>query len=121
KNDETIMLIHSQKTYTKINGKQIRAQAEAMKHLLEGNHDHSSNNDTLQTTGKKEIISGYETEEYILCRNGLQLNFAIAKNFPNYQKLITTLHNIQNGPGMEIFRSMSLPPDKYPGMPIRTE
>jgi hypothetical protein len=44
----------------------------------------------------------------------------VAKNFPNYREIVKALFNVQSGPGMEAFRGLSIPPEKYPGMPIRT-
>jgi hypothetical protein len=44
----------------------------------------------------------------------------VARDFPNYREIVKALFNIQSGPGMEVFRGLSIPPEKYPGMPIRT-
>jgi uncharacterized protein DUF4412 len=115
----TTVLLHPQKAYMRISGEQLRAQAEAMKNLLSGKEGDSAQAE-FKPTGKKETINGYETEEYTASVGGIQTTVAVAKNFPNYQEVVKALFNVQSGPGMEIFRNMSIPPEKYPGMPIRT-
>jgi hypothetical protein len=115
----TTVLLHPQKAYMRISGEQLRAQAEAMKNLLSGKEGDTAQAE-FKPTGKKETINGYETEEYTASVGGIQTTVAVAKNFPNYQEVVKALFNVQSGPGMEIFRNMSIPPEKYPGMPIRT-
>jgi Domain of unknown function (DUF4412) len=116
---ETTVLLHPQKAYMKISGEQLRAQAEAMRNLLAGKEGDSAQAE-FKPTGKTETINGYETEEYTASVSGIQTTISVAKNFPNYHEVVKTLFNVQSGPGMEVFRSMSIPPEKYPGMPIRT-
>jgi uncharacterized protein DUF4412 len=117
---ETTMLIHPDKVYMKVSPEQIKAQAEAMKNLL-GSQTKDNGAVEFTPTGRKETLNGYETEEYKTTLNNIEITFMIAKTFPNYQKLVTTLYNVQSSPAMMAFRSMSIPPEKYPGMPIRSE
>lgn len=117
---ETTMLIHPDKVYMKVSPEQVKAQAEAMKNLL-GSQTKDNRELELRPTGKKETLNGYETEEYKTTLNDIEITFMIAKAFPNYQKLVTALDNVQSSPAMMAFRSMSIPPEKYPGMPIRSE
>jgi Domain of unknown function (DUF4412) len=116
---ETTLLLHSQKAFLKINPEQLKAQAEALKDLLGAKTENPANIE-LKPTGKQETINGFATEEYTTNFNGVQLSIFIAKGFPNYQKLVEALYRVQSGPAMDILRSMSIPPDKYPGLPIRT-
>jgi uncharacterized protein DUF4412 len=115
----TTVLLHPQKAYMKINGEQLRAQAEAMKNLLTDKEGDAAQAE-FKPTGKMETINGYETEEYTASVGGIQTTVAVAKNFPNYHEVVKALFNVQSGPGMEVFRNMSIPPEEYPGMPIRT-
>ena len=116
---ETTLLLHSQKAFLKITPEQLKAQAEALKDLL-GTKAGNSRNIELKPTGKKETINGFDTEEYTTERNGIQMSIFVAEQFPNYRKLVEALYQVQSGPAMDILRSMSIPPDKYPGLPIRT-
>jgi len=115
----TTVLLHPQKAYLKITGDQLRAQAEAMKNLL-GSKKGDAAQAEFKPTGKTETINGYKTEEYTVSVGGIQMTIAVAKDFPNYREIVKALFNIQSGPGMEVFRGLSIPPEKYPGMPIRT-
>jgi hypothetical protein len=119
KTGETTVLIRPSKTYMKLAPEQLKAQGDAVKNLLKDQANPPADA-ALAATGKKETINGFETEEYTATLNGVAITFAIAKDFPNYQKFVSAMYNIQVGPGMESFRSLSLPPDQYPGMPIRT-
>lgn len=119
KTGETVLLIHPQKSFMTVSKEQLVAQAKAMKDML-GNQSDKPEAVELKPTGKKETINGHETEEYTYDLNGIHNTVAVDKGFPNYRELVTALYNVQNGPGMETFRTLALPPDKFPGMPIRT-
>ncbi len=118
---ETTMLIHAQKVFIKIAAEQLKAQSEAVKSLMGNKGGQSPAEIELKPTGKKESINGYDTEEFITNLNGTDMSFFIAKSFHDYRKLIDAVDIVQKGPGMDIFRTMAIPPSKYPGMPIRTE
>ena len=116
---ETTLLLHAQKAFLKINPEQLKEQAKALKDLL-GTKAENPENIELKPTGKRETINGFDTEEYTTNFNGVPLSIFIAKEFPNYQKIVEALYRVQSGPAMDILRSMSIPPDKYPGLPVRT-
>jgi uncharacterized protein DUF4412 len=118
---ETTMLIHAQKVFLKIGAEQLKAQSEAVKGLLGNKGNGNAGDIQLKPTGKKETINGFETEEYVTNLNGTDMSFFISKSFPDYRKIIDVIDNVQKGPGMDVFRSMTISPSKYPGMPIRTE
>jgi Domain of unknown function (DUF4412) len=116
---ETTVLIHPQKAYMKISGEQLRAQTQALKNML-GNKDQSSGEPSFTPTGKSEKINNYDTEEYSASLNGIQMLVACDKTFPNYQGIVKAMYSVQSGPGMELLRGLTVAPEKYPGMPIRT-
>ena len=116
---ETTLLVHAQKAFLKISPEQLKAQAEAIKDVL-GTKGENPGNIELKPTGKQETINGFVTEEYTANFKGVQMSIFIAKQFPNYQKVVAALQRVQNAPGMDVLRSMSVPPEKYPGLPIRT-
>lgn len=43
----------------------------------------------------------------------------IAKSFPDYRKVLEALYAAQQASAVQA--NLSIPPDKYPGMPMRTE
>ncbi len=116
---ETTLLLHSQKAFLKINPEQLKEQAKALKGLL-GTKAENPGNIELKPTGKRQTINGFDTEEYTTEFNGAEMSIFIAKQFPNYQKLVEALYRVQSGPAMDVLRSMTIPPEKYPGLPIRT-
>jgi hypothetical protein len=120
KTGETTILIHPNKTFMKLTSEQLQAQGKAMKELLQDQANRPPDA-PIAPSGQTEIINGMETEGYTATLDGMIVTFSIAKNYPNYQKIVTAMYNVQSGPGMDGFRSLSLPPDQYPGMPIRTQ
>jgi hypothetical protein len=114
----TTLLIHPNKAFLKISPEQVKEQAKALKEML-GKNPENPADIQLKPTGKKEKINGFDTEEYTTNFNGVQMSIYVAKQYPNYQKIVDALYRVQNGPAMEAFRSMSIPPEKYPGLPIR--
>ena len=115
----TTLLIHPNKAFLKISPEEIKQQTKALKEML-GQKLENPADVQLKPTGKKEKINGFDTEEYTTNFNGVEMSLSIAKQYPNYQKIVEALYQVQNGPAMEAFRSMSIPPDKYPGLPVRT-
>jgi hypothetical protein len=115
----TTLLIHPNKAFLKISAAEIKQQAKALKEML-GQKPENPADVQLKPTGKKEKINGFDTEEYTTNLNGVEMSLSIVKQYPNYQQIVGALYQVQNGPAMEAFRSMSIPPDKYPGLPIRT-
>ena len=115
----TTLLIHPDKVFLKITPDQVKEQTKALKEMLGQKLDNPTDVQ-LKSTGKQEKINGFDTEEYTTTFNGIQMNISIAKQYPNYQKIVEALYQAQNGPAMDAFRSMSIPPDKYPGLPVRT-
>jgi hypothetical protein len=115
----TTLLIHPDKAFLKISPDQIKEQTKALQGML-GQKLDSPADVQLKSTGKQEKINGFDTEEYTTTFNGIQMSIFIAKQYPDFQKIVRALYQVQNGPAMDAFRSMSIPPDKYPGLPIRT-
>jgi hypothetical protein len=115
----TTLLIHPNKSFLKIGPEEIKQQTKALKEML-GQKLENPADVQLKPTGKKEKINGFDTEEFTATFNGVEMSLFIAKQYPNYQKIVEALYQVQNGPAMEAFRSISIPPDKYPGLPIRT-
>jgi hypothetical protein len=115
----TTLLIHPNKAFLKISPEEVKQQSKALKEML-GQKLENPADVQLKPTGKKEKINGFDTEEYTTTFNGVEMSLFIAKQYPNYQKIVEALYQVQNGPAMEAFRSISIPPDKYPGLPVRS-
>jgi len=115
----TTILLHQTKMFLIVKGDELGAEGDAIKKLLSQNAGSDETVD-FQSTGKQEQINGYNTEEFVGKISGLPITIQVTKDFPNYQSVLSTLYAAQNAPGLNLFRALSIPPDKYPGMPIRT-
>jgi hypothetical protein len=115
----TIILLHQQKMFMKVSSEQLSAQAEAIKKLVSVPGGTNESTD-FQATGKSETINGFATDEYTGKVAGLPVTLNVTKSFANYRNLLTQLYAMQDAPGLSLFHSLSIPPEKYPGLPIRT-
>jgi hypothetical protein len=115
----TTVLLHPQKMYLTLTLEQLSAEAEAVKRVLTDKVPDATTTD-FQPTGQTETISGYNTEEYTGKVSGLDVSLWIAKDFPNATTISNALTAIQNAPGFDVFRSLEIPTEKYPGLPLRT-
>ena len=115
--DETILL-HQQKAFVKISADQLKSRTEAMKRALKLNDENSADLE-LKPTGKKETIQGYEAEEYAATVGGVPTTVFIAKSYPNYQRFLEALSTAHKASALP--SSLSIPAEKYPGMPLRTQ
>jgi hypothetical protein len=102
-----------------ISSEQLSAQAEAIKKMLAASVNSNESTD-FQATGKTDNISGFATEEYTGKIDGLPITLEVTKNFPKYRELLAQLYAVQDAPGLSPFHTLSVPPDKYPGLPVRT-
>ncbi|HEX3445659.1 MAG TPA: DUF4412 domain-containing protein [Chthoniobacterales bacterium] len=115
----TVILLHQSKMFMPISSEQLSAQAEAIKKMLAASVNSNESTD-FQATGKTDNISGFATEEYTGKIDGLPITLEVTKNFPKYRDLLTQLYAVQDAPGLSPFHALSVPPDKYPGLPVRT-
>jgi hypothetical protein len=115
----TVILLHQAKMFMPISSEQLSAQAEAIKKMLAGTVNSNETTD-FQANGKTDNISGFATEEYTAKIDGLPITLDVTKNFPKYRELLAQLYAVQDAPGLSPFHSLSVAPDKYPGLPVRT-
>ena len=115
----TVILLHQSKMFMPISSEQLSAQAEAIKKMLAASVNSNESTD-FQANGKTDNISGFATEEYTGKIDGLPITLEVTKNFPKYRELLTQLYAVQDAPGLSPFHTLSVPPDKYPGLPVRT-
>lgn len=112
------ILFHPQRSYLQISADTVKAQARALKALLGQKSDDASAVE-LKPTGNHEQIDGYDAEEYTTEFDGVPMSFFVARSYPNYQKILAALTQLQSSPVLGE-RSLLIPPDKLPGLPLRT-
>ena len=116
---EMTILFHPQRSYLRISADTVKAQARALKALLGQKSDDAAAVE-LKTTGNHEQIDGYDAEEYTTEFNGVPMSFFVARSYPNYQKILAALTQLQSSPVLGEARGLVIPPDKLPGLPLRT-
>jgi hypothetical protein len=115
----TVILLHQSKMFMKISSEQLSAQAEAIKKMLSASGNSNESTD-FQASGKIDNISGFATEEYTGKIDGLPITLDVTKDFPKYRELLAQLYAVQDAPGLSPFHTLSVAPEKYPGLPVRT-
>jgi hypothetical protein len=97
----------------------VKAQVKALKELSGQKSDASAQID-LKPTGNHEQIDGYDTEEYTTEVNGVPTSLFIAKSYPDYQQIVSAIYQLQNSPVVAEAHGLVIPPERLPGLPLRT-
>jgi len=116
-------LNHAQRSYMIVSGSSSRSLMEQMRKNFQKDNPNSSPTSApkLQATGKKEKINGYDTDEYTCLIGGMKVSYWIAKNFPDWHKLLDAMMKFQHGSLAAMARGIAPSAFDLPGMPIRTE
>lgn len=112
-NGEVKMLMHSQKEAMTLPAA-LSAKAKAT----------AGSDGSLQPTGRKEKINGFDTEEYVHDNPTMkaQSHYWIAKDYPDGAEILKLMMAMQSGPAQQMAQSLgALSPSAFPGLPIRTE
>jgi hypothetical protein len=113
---ELINLLNDQKTIVRISPDKMRAIAD-MLNKFSGNKA-GSEKARLTPTGQREMINGYDTEQYTYDGPDFKATYWIAPNYPNGAAVLTQLQSIKSefwdaaNTKMPDFRD-------FPGLPIR--
>ena len=113
---ELINLLNDQKTIVRISPDKMRAIADMVDKF--STKRPGSETPTLKPTGKREMINGYETEQYTYDGPDFKATYWIAPNYPNGAAVLAQLQSIKSefwdaaNTKMPDFRD-------FPGLPIR--
>src|SRR5437867_8573126 len=113
---ELINLLNDQKTIVRVSPDKMRAIADILNKL--STKRPGSETPRLTSTGKREIINGYETEQYTYDGPDFKAMYWIAPNYPNGAAVLAQLQSIKSefwdaaNTKMPDFRD-------FPGLPIR--
>src|SRR5207249_10130159 len=113
---ELINLLNDQKTIVRISPDKMRAIANILNKL--STKRPRSATPRLTSTGKREIINGYETEQYTYDGPDFKATDWIAPNYPNGAAVLAQLQSIKS----ELWDAANTKmPDfrDFPGLPIR--
>lgn len=116
---EVITLMHPQKSYLRISPEHTKAMIERMQKLAGANG--GAEQPKLQPTGKKEKVGEWETEVFTSKIGGMETSYWIAKDFPNYQRVLESMTKVQQSSLGGLNKSLGPTPKEFPGMPVKTE
>jgi hypothetical protein len=105
------ILSSSSKTVQKVSGAQAKLLQKGLK--LAGNNAKPE----LKPTGNHETINGFPCEEFTFSMLGNEVHVFIDKDFPNYQKVLEAMKEMNSGAQMA---TNPMPFDQFKGMPIKT-
>src|SRR5437667_2042738 len=115
---ELINLLNDQKTIVRVAPDKMRAIADMLNKF--NSNKAASDKPRLTPTGQKEIINGYETEQYTYEGPDFKATYWIAPNYPNGANMLAQLQSIKSefwdaaNAKMPDFRD-------FPGLPIRMQ
>ena len=115
---ELINLLNDKKTVVRISGDKMKAIADMLNKF--SNKKENREKPRLIPTGQKEIINGYETEQYTYEGPDFKATYWIAPNYPNGANVLAQLQSIKSefwdaaNTKMPDFRD-------FPGLPIRMQ
>jgi hypothetical protein len=120
KTGEMINLMHDQKVV-------MRMSAEKMKAAMEMARQFSGKDEKKETgekpkfasSGKKEVINGYDTEEYIYETPQFKASYWIASKYPDGAAILKQLQSVN--PAIWRTSNTQMPDYRdFPGLPIKT-
>src|SRR5215831_2493704 len=116
KTGELINLLNDQKTLVRVSPDQMKAIADMLDKF--SSNQAGSDKARLTRTGQKEMIDGYDTEQYTFDGPDFKATYWIAPNYPNGAAILAQLQSIKSdlwdaaNTKMPDFRD-------FPGLPIR--
>ncbi len=113
---DTILLRHSRKTFTRIPASETKKLTEQ---LVKAQSDSPA--PKLQPVGKKESVSGHESEIFTWVVGAMKMKFWIAKDFANLDAIKQQLDALQHGGLSDVVASMMPRASELPGVRMKTE
>jgi hypothetical protein len=120
KTGEMVNLMHDQKGVLRMSGDKMKAAIEMARQFSgKGEKKETSQKPKLVATGKKEIVGGFETEQYTFETPDFKATYWIAPKYPNGAAILKQLQSVN--PGIWKTSNSSMPDYKeFPGLPIKT-
>jgi len=120
KTGEMINLMNDQKTVMRMSGDKVKAAMEMAQQFSDKNGKKASGEKPkLISTGKKETINGYETDQYTFETPQFKASYWIALKYPNGAAILKQLQTIN--PDVWKTSNMQMPDYRdFPGLPIKS-
>ena len=118
KSGEVLSLMNAKKKFLRISADKSKAIAElASKYAKDSSAPAEKSN--LTATGRKEMINGYEAEEYVRESPSVKESYWIALKYPDSAAIVKQLQAITPTAWNEIAKGL-LDFSDFPGLPLRT-
>jgi hypothetical protein len=118
KSGEMLNLMNAKKKFLRISADKSRAIAE-LASKYGGDSSAAAEKSKLAPTGGKEMINGYETEEYVRESPSVKESYWIALKYPDSAAIVKQLQAITPAAWNDIAKGM-LDFRDFPGLPLRT-
>jgi Domain of unknown function (DUF4412) len=118
KSGDMLNLMNAKKKFLRISTERSKAVAE-LANKYSGDSPAAPEKSKLASTGKKETISGYETEEYVRESPSVQERYWIALKYPDSAAIVKQLQAIAPTAWNDIAKGV-LDFHDFPGLPLRT-
>lgn len=115
---DMISMMNAQKKFVRISAEKSKAIAE-MTSKYSGDRAVAAEKSVLRPTGRKEMIYGYETEEYVRESSSVKENYWIALKYPDAAAIVKQLQAIVPAAWNDVAKGMFDYRD-FPGLPLRT-
>ncbi len=117
KSGEMTALMNDRKTFVRISAQQMKVADETI-NKFEGDKKTSAK-PKLTSSGKKETISGYETEEYVYETPRFKASFWVATKYPDAAAILKQMQTPMSGAWKQ--SNMGMPDySDFPGLPLKT-
>jgi uncharacterized protein DUF4412 len=117
KTGEVINLMHDQKAVIRISPEKLKAVADMLERFK--SQKGAEARPAFKPTGQKEIVNGYDTEQYTYDGPSFEATYWVAPNYPDGAAILAQLQSVKSefwdaaNTKMPDFRD-------FPGLPIRT-
>jgi Domain of unknown function (DUF4412) len=118
KSGEMLNLMNAKRKFLRISADKSKAIAELASKYA-GDSSSAAEKSKLTSTGKKEMINGYETEEYVRESPSVKESYWIALKYPDSAAIVKQLQAIIPAAWNDIAKGM-LDFRDFPGLPLRT-
>jgi hypothetical protein len=119
KTGEMINLMNDQKAAVHISAEKIKAASDMINKFTDKDKKKTSEKPKLTATGQKQMVNGYEAEEYVYEAPDLKATYWIAMKYPDAPAILKEMQSLKS----ETWTASSLKmPDyrDFPGLPIKT-
>jgi hypothetical protein len=118
KSGDMLSLMNAKKKFLRMSADKSKAIAELASKYA-GDSSAAAARSKLTPTGKKEMMNGYETEEYVRESSSVKESYWIALKYPDSAAIVKQLQAITPAAWNDIAKGM-LDFRDFPGLPLRT-